>query len=269
LTALEATPAAAQPEDQLAEARRLFAEGLQLGEQGRWEDAAGRFRQVMQIRAAPAVAYNLAVALEQLDQFVEADDLARSAAADPQAPANVRSDAQNLMRRLRTRIGRITVRVTGDTTGIEVHLDGVALPEGHVEDRRVNPGTRTVALLRGGRTLTTRDVRVSGGGRETVTLEAPAVTAEPVPDPDPQPDPDPVVPAPSDIEPIPDSPLDPADSPPRDDGGGGGGVLSQWWFWAGVAVVAAGTIALVLLLQPSDPTAVQGNLGLVNVHPTP
>lgn len=249
-------PVAAQSAEELAEARRIFAEGIDLGAQGHWDTAAERFRRVMEIHPAPAVSYNLAVALEHLEHYLEADDVLGPVLEDPTAPATVRQNAEELATRVRARLARVTIQVTGAAPDAEVMLDGVLVPSNLLVRYRTDPGSRTVTLVVHGDTVATQTVVLAPGGDETVTLSA--AVAEPV------------VPLPTDVQPAPAptpaSPLTAGDAPPAH--GGGGGVLTKWWFWTAVGVVAVGAVtAVVVVAQPGDPTPVTGNLGLFSVRP--
>lgn len=246
-------PAAAQSEEVLAEARRMFAEGIELGAQGHWDTAAERFRRVMEVRPAPAVAYNLAVALEHLDRCVEADDVLGPVLEDSETPANVRRNAEELATRVRARVARVTIEITGAAAGIDVLIDGLAVPPTRLVAYRVDPGSRTITLVRDGDTVASQTVELAPGGAQTVTLNAPL--------------PAPVVPLPTDVQPAADPMLE-ADERRRRDDAGSGGVLSQWWFWTIVGVVVAGGVTTaVVVAQPGEPTPVTGNLGLFNVSP--
>jgi len=247
-------PAAAQPQDRLAEARRLFAEGLALGQQGQWEAAAANFRRVMEVRASPPVAYNLAFALEHLGRVVEADDLLGPVLADAATPANVRHDASELAERVRARVARLTVRVGGAEDDAQVSLDGQPVARDALTGRRADPGSHTIALVRGGQTLASREIELAPGSEQTVTLDAPR--------------PEPAVLLPSHVRPAPESLLSAGPPPPRDDGDGRS-ILTRWWFWTVVGVVVvAGAVSVALVAQPSAPTPLQGSLGLFEVRPS-
>lgn len=67
---------AAPDEETLAEARRLFAEGVTdvNAEPPRWPEAAGRFEAALALHAAPPIRYNLAVAYVELGRHREASE---------------------------------------------------------------------------------------------------------------------------------------------------------------------------------------------------
>jgi hypothetical protein len=245
-----ATSAEAQSDqERTALARSLFEEGVRLGEQGRWQEAADRYRRVLVIRATVQVKYNLALALSNTGAVVEPVELSRQVLRDANAPAAAQNDARALLERLEPRVARLTIRLDGDSRGAEITLDdepvdavgiGVAMP--------VDPGAHEVQARRGAEVVASERVEVAEGARAEVTLDVPA-PAEPV--------------APSPAETASASvsaaagtvPMRGPDQDRVDDGGG------AWWPWALLGVVlVAGAVVGVVLLTRSDEEELAGNL---------
>ncbi len=141
-----AQPDAPPSAEAMEAARRLFREGVEAAQGGRWEEARERFTRTLAIHAAPIVRFNLAVACENLNRLVEAVDLYRQflretpPASDPQRTAAGRQRVDELSRRL----ARIRVEVTGDEVRA-LRLDGRAQPNALLGvDIPVDPGPHTV-----------------------------------------------------------------------------------------------------------------------------
>ena len=245
---LWSAPAVAQQSDQerTALARSLFEEGVALGNQGEWAQAADRYRRVLTLRPTAHVKFNLALALSHLGQLVEPAELCRQVIRDPAAPESARRDAQDLLSTLEPRIGRLTVRLTGDPEGAAITLDGdpldavsigVAMP--------ADPGTHEVAARRGAEIVAGETVEIAEGGSAEVTLDIP-------------PAPEPEVPTPSETASAGMSASAGGSltgSAVDDDEGG------AWWPWVLVgALVVAGGVVAVLLLTGGDEEQLDGNL---------
>lgn len=235
LVATAAPPAAAQPSDAPSEAhgggtpvatqdaataRALFVEGLGYVQEGKWALAADRFRRVVAIRPSHVAAYNLASALAHVGAVVESAEILRDLRNDGTAPEETRKAAGELLEDVEPRIGSITIRITGDTKGHEVLLDGELLgPAMLVQFRDVDPGAYTVVLRRGSVTIATR--RVVVGGDEPMRAECRF-----------------------DLN-VSDSVAGAAAEADAD--AGGGVSLGPWWLWAGAGaavVVAVGVVVL-------------------------
>jgi len=238
-----AGPAAAQSEAELARARAAFGAGVEASDAGRWEEAAARFRQVMEVRATGQVKYNLAVALEHTGELAEAAELLADVVDDRELGRRTRRDARRLLSTIQPRLGRLTVMVSGDDAGTRVTLDGDELAAESIGSAvTVDPGMHSVVLARGGTELDRESVSVPEGGTASVTLTAAAP-----------------VPTPAEVALDAETAGDPR-SDDTDDGGGGS-VFGEWWFWTGVAALVIG-VALIGIIASSgdDGEPVQGNL---------
>lgn len=243
------TPPATGGDDsaERAAARALFEEGVALAQRGEFAPAVDRFRRSRQLRPLPVVTYNLAVALAELHQLVEASELLREVLRDANARPELQQSAQAQLDQVLPRMSRLTIRLEGERRGALVLLDdrpvppailGVAAP--------VDPGEHHVLVRRGDREVARATVRVAEGREETVTLRAEA--------------------APSTVGELSrvdlDAPQDPLGETVRSrrsrrgtsSGGGSGSVLGRWWFWAIVGGVAAGAAAGVIVATSSGGT---------------
>jgi hypothetical protein len=123
----------APPSPEAAEAaRRLFREGAQLAEEGRWSEARERFRRALTVRPSPLLHYNLAVACQNAGYLVEAVDQYRSFLRIDADPANAarRAAAQRAIAAIEPVLARVLVGVPADEPLAVLAIDGRALPEG-------------------------------------------------------------------------------------------------------------------------------------------
>lgn len=148
--------AAAQPrgdrpdEAQTAAARALFGEGVQLAQAGDHAAAADRFERALELRWAPPIAHNLAEALAQLGRYVEAIEHLRSVERSAEANDEVKASAAERRVELEPMVGRLRVTLAPDEPGLEIRVDGRALPDAlRGMSFPVDPGERVVTVHRG------------------------------------------------------------------------------------------------------------------------
>lgn len=160
VVAQQQTPAS-EPRE-VTEARRLFAEGVELADRERWEEAEQRFREAQRLRPSPSIAYNLALTLGRLGRLVEAHGLLERVIADAAATAEVRAGATRRRDELSAFIGRIVVRLGGSTDGVRITLDGRAVDVAQLaEPLLVDPGRHEIVASRGGREIAREAVTVN------------------------------------------------------------------------------------------------------------
>jgi hypothetical protein len=263
-----AAPAAAQPSEPAPEpsvdesARELFAEGIAFVEAGDWVQAEERFRQVLALRSSHVVAYNLASALVNLGRPVEAAELLRSILRDADADMATRDVAQQLLLQTEPKIGTLTIRVTGDMTGVRFALDEKPLElTAQVQTNSVDPGEHTVTAHRGETPLAFERVTIGGSAAlqaelaislpARVSPERAALGARKAPL---------RAPARTVTEPMPAEREEPVDS--------SGG--SSFWLWAtgGVLVVAAAVVTVLLVSSGGEAAPVKGDTepGVIRGH---
>lgn len=171
LAAQPAEPSAAE----VAEARRIFAEGVAHVQAREWQEAVVCFRQVLEVRVAPPVLYNLGAALVELREYAEAEPYLRRVVDDPNAEASLVERSRHLLEEMALHGGVITLRFVGELgTGV-VYLDGEPLPAARLTDRLpVASGAHTVSIRDGSR----ERIRQTFAIRERQTAEV-AVVADP------------------------------------------------------------------------------------------
>jgi hypothetical protein len=121
------------PSPEAAEAaRRLFREGAQAAEEGRWLDARDRFRRALSVRPSPLLHYNLALASQNAGYLVEAVDQYRSFLRIDSDPANVarRVAAQRAIAAIEPVLARVLISAPTSEAIAVLAIDGRALPQG-------------------------------------------------------------------------------------------------------------------------------------------
>jgi hypothetical protein len=237
------------PDAHAATARALFQEGVALARQGEYRDAIDHFRRSHALHPATPVAFNLASALVHAGELVEASEILAQLLRDPTITSVLRTAADRLRVEIAPRLARLTVRLSGDASGVLVELDGEELPGAAIGvPVPLDPGPHDVRAVRDDEEAQRERFELSEGERREVVLTiAPRPIAE-APVAAPPPPVEAVFPsARRDAE-------DPVAAPSSDDG---------VWIGVGigVAVLAAGAIAttVVLVTMPAGPTPVTGN----------
>lgn len=162
-------------------ARRLFREGVAAAQASHWEEARDDFARTLALRPAPIIRFNLAVACENLNRFVEAiDQYRRFVRETPEGhdPARV-SAARQRIEELDRRLAHLRVEVSGDEVRAfrldgrvqNTALLGVEMP--------VDPGPHTVDVEGVGGDTQRREGAVYEGESMQVLIaltRAPALT---------------------------------------------------------------------------------------------
>ena len=157
--------ATAQTDQELAQARGWFAEGIEHSEAGRYEDAVASFRRVLAVKGSPPVRYNLALNLYELGLVREADENVQMLLEDPETTPDIRSSAADLRLHMEETGGRLQVEVSGATPGTyDVQLDGRRMLAGDLgRSLRVRAGDHVVVVMRGDEELGTQVFHVVAG----------------------------------------------------------------------------------------------------------
>jgi tetratricopeptide (TPR) repeat protein len=160
LTFCLAASARAQDNDPLAvaRAREFFSEGVALAQEGRFDEAARRFREALSLRRAPTVEYNLASALIEMREYREAESLLQSVIANRATTPDLIELATVARAEVRARAAE--VRVVHDGSGTVFIDDEPIEGDGPVF---VAPGTHVVDLRDGDTTLATRTIETEAG----------------------------------------------------------------------------------------------------------
>lgn len=137
----------APPDQQTAEAQRLFAEGVALAGQERWGDAVAYFRRSRALVERPGTVFNIAVALVRLGR---ANDALEALAdflriADPQSERARRADAERMQALVSATVVRLELSVS--PADARVVVDGSARVErGRLRVLSLDPGRHTLIV---------------------------------------------------------------------------------------------------------------------------
>lgn len=170
--------APAGPQSDTDRARAEFALGIACIEQHETRCAIDHFRTALELHDAPAIRYNLASALFELEQYPEAARHVATVLADEEAPEDIRAHTETLHTQLQERGGTLAITVAGSAEGAEVQVDDDTIPPSQRASVIVAPGTRVVTLVRDDQELARQEVEVTAGRPSTVELVAPPTPEE-------------------------------------------------------------------------------------------
>lgn len=243
-----------------AAARALFREGVACTDRRDWDCAADRFGRAYRVRPSPVLAYNLGHALIELGRLVEGVEILQQMLREDSGPDAVRADARRALEAAAPRIGRLTVHATGPTRGVQLSIDGHELASSLLGAAApVDPGERLVEARRDGEVVASVRVRVPEGGAQTVELALPELPPDEASE-------DPVVAtlAPSAVPTAAETARAAELAGATDRGGDDGPWIALGI--GGAALVVGGAIVLAIVLaQPTEAMAFDGNLGHVEI----
>ncbi|RLB51656.1 MAG: hypothetical protein DRJ42_16455 [Deltaproteobacteria bacterium] len=222
-------------EDDVARAEELATAARDAAAAGHLDAAASLLREALTAAPRRALAFNLTLVLRDAGKFVEAIEVIDELLGGRwgELPDDRRAQADELRSELSGGVATLIIRVSG-ADRVTLRLDGEPVADavpGASLRLQVNPGDHRIEAEADGAVPVTRSIEAAVGRSATVTLALePANATDPI--------------------------FSPPDTPgePDDDGAG----VSPWVFVAiGVAVLAAGGIALGVALGSSgdDPTA--------------
>jgi hypothetical protein len=254
LVALALGPTTGRAQDDVeatrsASARALFSEGVNFADHNRWTEAADRFRRALAIRDSPVIAYNLASALAELGKLIEASELLRRIASNPEADAELRKSAAATLAEVTPRIARVAIHAEGRREGDRIALDEHVLLDAQLDVAvPIDPGVHLLAAHRGNEILDSRTFEVAESGSIVVTLQLARA-------------------------PLPREVAVASAAPPNQDivasSESDTPLTQQWWFWAGVGTVAVGAVVIGVLVASagkSKSTTPQGNFDPPVLH---
>ncbi|MBI4705566.1 MAG: hypothetical protein HY744_31110 [Deltaproteobacteria bacterium] len=176
---------AEEPTDvELAAARRIFGEGLDLEKAGDSAGALDKFEKVARIKMTPQVRYHVALCQERLGRLVEAlngFELAaqEAKAAGPKAQ-EVADNAPARAAALRAQVGQVHITASGTVRTSKILLDGKPVSLALLDtDIPVDPGKHLVQVDTGGKIAFEQELQVEKG--QVQSLELPIDDPEPPP----------------------------------------------------------------------------------------
>ncbi len=244
---LAAPPAAeAQSRGQLRQARELFMQGVAAARDGRWAAARTAFERSLDITERPSTVVNLAAALAQTGQLLEAvERYERFLAIATGRDARLRPDAEEALARVRERIPRL--RLQAGELGYDdvIEIDGEAVDRARAEQGvELDPGAHHVAVRRGDEVVFEEHLNLA-----EATVEVCALTPRAVDGPD-------------DERAAAEERVESALEASTSETGGDDGVAIGVGVGIGAAVAIAAAIVIVVVVT-SEETELpyQGNLG--------
>lgn len=200
------SPSAARAQrtaEDIASARQLYNEGIELRDKGDMKGALEKFKAAHALGNTPITGVELCRTYAALEQPIEARETCLGVGRiaplpeESQRSTDARHDAARLAEAERVRIGSIRLRITGVPAGWQptVTVDGHAIPPAALhEPRAVNPGIHTIVAKLGGgpETLAMLETRAGEARDLELAVQPPPVGEEPadaVPVPSPSPPP--------------------------------------------------------------------------------
>jgi hypothetical protein len=184
-----ATARAEPNAEQVATARRLFAEAAELRSAGNWSEAASKLRDAIAIKETAGLRFHLAHCEEKLGHLVlaerdydRADELIRAGAKAP----DVETLLATARAELRDRVPSLLVKIPPDVPGISVSIDGSSVQTDTLTaPLPLDPGSHDVAANAEGRTPFRLEMQLAEGEDRVVevTLPVPQRAAPPSPSP--------------------------------------------------------------------------------------
>ncbi len=207
LVGANAPTLAAEPNSpELAAARELFKQGLELEGKGEWKAALDTFRKVGAVRMSAAVRFHLGLCLEKLGSLVEAwgefQKAEAETAADPKPEsATIHKSAAKHVADLDARIPRLVVSVnvkaslSVDGSPISAALLDAPIP--------LDPGPHTLEVSAKGHVTQRKKLTLAEQAPPTkVAFELEPVTGDTPPPPKPEPPPPPAEPGSTRVAPF-------------------------------------------------------------------
>ena len=146
LLAFGAPSARGQTDDELAQARGVFREGLSLEAAGEWAGALAKFEAVSKVKLTLQVRFHIARCKEHLGRLNEALGEYRLAEHEAtQQSAKELPQITEALQALEPRVPKLTITRGPGAENARVELDGVALGESKIgKEVSIDPGTHRV-----------------------------------------------------------------------------------------------------------------------------
>lgn len=152
-----------------AERTALYEQGVKLAEQGRWPEAAEKFRAVVALRSAPRVLFTLGEAQQKSGKLVGARTSYAKSLAEARASGDdvAAAAAQEALAALEPWIPRLVLRVEPRIEGAEASVDGATVPlDTGDAGVPIDPGAHRLVVRAPGR-VTFEQVVIGQEGRST------------------------------------------------------------------------------------------------------
>lgn len=248
ILALARASALAQPADpnsaaKLPIARKLYDEGVDAINKGRWSTAYDKFKASYELVPRPSTLFNLAAAQSQTGRLVEASESYRRFLRDTADGRfnDMRSEATTQLDALDKQIAQVTIDVSHLEPDDIILIDEIEFPHSALRTAiPMNPGQHVARVQRGQSAIANRKITLASGATESVQIDLPI--AQPA-DLTVHRDPESAAPGVTGTS-ISGRRTEPAPEPPRS-------WLRSPWLWTGVAVVVGGAAVGTYMLTRS------------------
>jgi hypothetical protein len=223
-------------------ARKLYDEGVDAANKGRWSVAYDRFKASYELAPRVLTLFNLAGAQSNTGRLVEASESYRRFLRDTSDGrySELRTDATSQVELLDKQIAQVTIDVSHIEPDDVIMLDEIEFPHAALHTALpMNPGQHTARIQRGQSVIATRKITLASGATESVQIDLPVQPADLTVHRDPESGPPGVTGTAAATR-----RSEPEPGPPRS-------LLRSPWLWAGVAVVVAGAATGTYLLTRS------------------
>lgn len=169
------TVAAAASADAADEAKARFGRGVELYKEGDYRAALIEFRRAHELAPNYKVLFNIGQANLELSDYAGALTAFRRYLDEGKAevPADKRKVVEAELRKLESRVARVTIKA--DVDGAEIAVDDVVVGKTPLAEAvLVSAGRRRISLARAGLPVTSKLVDLAGGDKPTITFEGAA-----------------------------------------------------------------------------------------------
>ncbi len=179
-------------DEELAAARALFTEAMELEAANKWRGALDRLKKVGKVKMTPQVRFHIALCQENLGRLVEAINGFELAAQEAKAVGadEVMTNAPLRAEALRARVAHLVLDVRGKVRVSKIFLDDREVSLALVGTRiPVDPGPHRVEVRRNGDVTYEMDLTLGEAEQHKleITIDDPKVKPPPPPPPPPPP----------------------------------------------------------------------------------
>jgi hypothetical protein len=168
------TAAHAAPDAKLEEAKRHFAQGVALYNDGNFNAALAEFDAAYKLKQSPSVLYNIGLTQKSLFHYNEAiDSLQEYLAKDKKIKADQQKQVQQLISEMRALLAEVTINVIPD--GAAIKLDERAIGQAPMKPYGIAAGNHKIDISAEGYKPQSKDILVTAGQPQTLNFKLEAI----------------------------------------------------------------------------------------------
>jgi len=168
------TAAHAAPDAKLEEAKRHFAQGVALYNDGNFNAALAEFDAAYKLKQSPSVLYNIGLTQKSLFHYNEAiDSLQEYVAKDKKIKPDQQKQVQQLISEMRALLAQVTVNVIPD--GAVIKLDDRAIGQAPMKPYGIAAGNHKIDISAEGYKPQGKDILVTAGQPQTLNFKLEAI----------------------------------------------------------------------------------------------